>query len=176
MELSQTLTSNHTHQSASAPTCPSFLLQSWMIHLLSSTYVSPGTFILISSTSSRAKTGTSPSPLSHFMQVSLSTRSSTWLHKHGVSSSTLKSNILFTTLSHQQFSPFLAPHYNNISPKSFLYMPSWGPMFQLSVKPHSSRLFPTTPPDLFSSVRDHFHVVNSKDLILSPYFIWQRLT
>ena len=37
MELSQKPTSNHTHQSASAPTCPSFLLQSWMIQLLSST-------------------------------------------------------------------------------------------------------------------------------------------
>ena len=111
-----------------------------------------------------------PSALSHFIQVSLSTGSSTWLHKHGVWSSTLKSNTLFTT-----FSPFLAPHYN-ISPKSFLYMLSWSPLFQLSVKPPSSRLFPTIPPDLFNSVGDHLHVVNSEDLILSPYIIWQRLT
>ena len=55
-------------------------------------------------------------------------------------------------------------------------MLSWSPLFQLSVKPPSSRLFPTIPPDLFNSVGDHLHVVNSEDLILSPYIIWQRLT
>lgn len=50
-----------------------------------------------------------PSPLSFIIKVSLSIGSFTLLHKHGVSSSTLKNNILFTTLSHQQLPLSLLP-------------------------------------------------------------------